>query len=115
MCSLSPLAYVIGQPGIELVAEISRELRLEGDARELVHLVQNMRRSAGLDIANKIATYYEGDAALDEVVEQHGDYIRQETLSVSVRRESPPAGAYEEAHKVNGLEARLGVKREETG
>ena len=49
------------------------------------------------------------------MVEQHGDYIRQETLSVSVRRESPPAGVYEEAHKVNGLEARLGVKREETG
>ena len=34
---------------------------------------------------------------------------------VSIRRESPPADAYVEEHKVNELEARLGVKREETG
>ena len=74
--------------------------------------MQNMRRSAGLDIADKIATCYQGDPALDEVVERHGGYIRQETLSVSITRGRPPAGAYVEEHKVNGLEARLGVKRE---
>ena len=110
--------YSVASEGGYTVAaptEISRELRLEGDARELVHLVQNMRRSAGLDIADKIVTCYEGDAALDEVVERHGDYIQQETLSVSIRRESPPEGAYEEAHKVNGLEAQIGVLREPAG
>ena len=107
--------YSVASEGGYTVAaptEISRDLRLEGDARELVHLVQNMRRSAGLDIADKIVTYYEGDPALDEVVEGHGDYIRQETLSNSVRRESPPAGAYVEEQKVNGLKARIGVLRE---
>ena len=110
--------YSVASEGGYTVAaptEISRDLRLEGHARELVHLVQNMRRSAGLDIADKIVTYYEGDPALDEVVELHGGYIRQETLSVSVSRESPPAGAYEEAHKVNGLDALIGVQREATG
>ena len=110
--------YAVASEGGYTVAvpiEVSRELRLEGDARELVHLVQNMRRSAGLDIADKIVTYYEGDPALDEVVEGHGDYIRQETLSVAVRRESPPAGAYVEEHKVNGIDARIGVLREVTG
>ena len=110
--------YSVASEGGYTVAaptEISRELRLEGDARELVHLVQNMRRSAGLDIADKIVTYYEGDPALDEVVERHGGYIRQETLSVSIMRESPPAGAYVEEHKVNGLDARVGVVRETEG
>ena len=57
--------YTVAAP-----TEISRELRLEGHARELVHLVQNLRRAAGLDIADKIVTYYEGDPALDEVVER---------------------------------------------
>ena len=110
--------YSVASEGGYTVAaptEISRELRLEGHARELVHLVQNMRRSAGLDIADKIATCYQGDPALDEVVAQHGGYIRQETLSVSIVREGPPEGAYVEEHKVNGLEARIGVKRETTG
>ncbi len=110
--------YSVASEGGYTVAaptEISRELRLEGDARELVHLVQNMRRSAGLDIADKIVTCYEGDPALDEVVELHGDHIRRETLSVSIRRESAPEGAYVEAHKVNGLEARIGVLREPAG
>ena len=107
--------YSVSSEGGYTVAaptEISRELRLEGDARELVHLVQNLRRSAGLDIADKITTYYEGDQALDEVVRRHGGYIRQETLSNEVRRESPPEGAHVEEHKVNGLDARVGVVRE---
>ena len=107
--------YSVASEGGYTVAaptEISRDLRLEGDARELVHLVQNMRRSAGLDIADKIVTYYEGDPALDEVVEGHGGYIRQETLSVSIRRESPPAGRLRGGAQGKRTEARIGVLRE---
>jgi isoleucyl-tRNA synthetase len=108
--------YAVASEGGYTVAvstEVSAELALEGLARELVHRIQNMRRSAGFDIADHIVTYYQGDARLDEVMSAHGDYVRQETLSRQVVKDAPVAGAYTEAHSVDGLEVTLGVKREE--
>ena len=102
---------VTGEPGytVAVTTEISHELALEGLARELVHRIQNMRRSAGFDIADHIVTYYQGGSELDEVVSAHGDYIREETLSRQVLNEAPADDAYSETHEVNGLEAVLGV------
>ena len=101
-----------GGYSVAVTTEITPELELEGRAREFVHLVQNMRRSADFDIADHIVTYYDGDDALDEVVAVHGDYIRQETLSRKLARGAPPEGAYREEQKVNGLAAVLGVVRD---
>ena len=44
-----------------LVTETTPELEAEGLARELAHHVNNMRKEAGLDIADRIALRYEGD------------------------------------------------------
>ena len=90
---------------------ISSDLAAEGTARELVHIVQNMRKAAGFDIADHIVTSYEGPSELGEVVEAHGEYIRQETLSNELVAGRAADGAHVENHKVNGLEAVLGVKR----
>ena len=50
-------AYLVAIP-----TEISPELAAEGMAREVVHRLQMMRRSAGFDIADHIITYYQSDA-----------------------------------------------------
>ena len=96
---------------VAIASEVTPELESEGRAREMVHLVQGMRRAAGFDIADHIVTYYQGDAALDDVVAAHGDYIRQETLSRELINQTPAEGAHVEHHQVNGLEAALGVRR----
>ncbi len=101
-----------GGYSVAVTTEITPELELEGRARELVHLVQNMRRSAEFDIADHIVTYYDGDEALEEVIAAHGDYIRQDTLSRELTRGVSPEGAYTEEQKVNGLAVVLGVVRE---
>ena len=101
-----------GGYSVAVTTEITPELELEGRARELVHLIQNMRRSAEFDIADHIVTYYGGDEALEEVIAAHGDYIRQETLSRELTRGVSPEGAYTEEQKVNGLAVVLGVVRE---
>ena len=97
---------------VAVTTEISHDLAMEGMARELVHRIQNMRRSAGFDIADHIITYLQGGTELDEVVSKYGDYIRQETLSRELVKAAPVEDAYVETHKVDGLEAVLGVKRE---
>ena len=100
-----------GQITVVMSKRISPELALEGLARELVHRIQNMRRSAGFDIADYITTYYQGPARMEEVVVSHGDYISQETLSRGLESGPPAEGAYVEEQVIDGLEVVLGVKR----
>ena len=113
----TPVAgYEVASEGgytVAVATTVSPELALEGLARELVHRIQNMRRSAGFDIADHIVTYYQGSPRLDEVMAAHGDYVRQETLSRRLVNEQPAAGAYTETHTIDGMEAALGVQREE--
>ena len=99
---------------VALSTEITPSLRLEGDARELVHGIQNMRRSADFDIADHIVTYYEGSPELDAVIAAHSEYIRQETLSQELLSHSPvDDGFYTETLKVNDIQATIGVRRAE--
>ncbi|MDE2715641.1 MAG: isoleucine--tRNA ligase [Chloroflexota bacterium] len=102
---------VIAEQGYSaaVTTELTADLELEGRARELVHQVQNMRRDAGFDIADRITTYYTGDTGIDEVIAAHGGYIRQETLSDDLVRSAPPEEAHAESHRINGMEADLGV------
>ena len=102
---------VIAEQGYSaaVTTEITAELELEGRARELVHQVQNMRRDAGFDIADRITTYYTGDPGIDDVIAAHGGYIRQETLSEDLVKSAPPQDAHAASHRINGLEAALGV------
>lgn len=108
------VGYAVAMEGgyvVAVVTELTPELADEGMARELVHLIQNMRRSAGFDIADRIVTTYQGDERIARVVQQHGDYIRQETLSVELRQGEPASSAYQEEHKVDGVSVKLGVLR----
>ena len=94
---------------VALSTEITPELRLEGDARELVHGIQNMRRSADFDIADHIVTYYESSPELNAVVAAHSEYIRQETLSEDLLNQPPADDAYTETLKVNRHSRRQSV------
>jgi len=106
--------YLVNTEGGHSVAvptEISPELRSEGMAREIVHRIQNMRRSAGFDIADYIVTHYQGDDYIKQVAKAHADYIKQETLSRELVEGSPEEDAFAESHKLSGHEISLGVKR----
>jgi isoleucyl-tRNA synthetase len=67
-------------------------LRREGLARELVRAVQDARKQAGLDVADRIALFVEGDAAVTAALAEHRDYLMNETLASSWRK--PKAGEF---------------------
>ena len=96
---------------VALSTEITPELRLEGQAREVVHHIQNMRRAADFEISDHIVAFYQGDA-LDPVIAAHADYIRQETLSRDLLKQSPADGAHTEPLNVDGIATTIGVMRE---
>ena len=106
--------YAVAREGPYLVAvdtTLTDDLRDEGLARELVHRIQTMRRSADFQITDRIVTWYAGDERTARVMAQHGDYVRQETLSTELREGEPDTGAYTEEAKLDGVVVKLGVKR----
>jgi isoleucyl-tRNA synthetase len=90
---------------------LTPELRAEGMAREVVHRLQTMRRSAGFDIADHILTYYQGEAYVGQVMADFADYIRQETLSRELVAGIPEGIDLRENYKLGGYNVLLGVKR----
>jgi isoleucyl-tRNA synthetase len=66
---------------VALDTEITPELALEGEARDLIRAIQEMRREAGLEVTDRILlTHPAGD-----VWDAHGDWIAGETLAVERR------------------------------
>ena len=96
---------------VEVATKITSELADEGLARELVHRIQFMRRSAGFDIADYIETYYQGGESIQRVMANFDSYIKQETLSQTLTENNPPEGAFSENHKIEGQGFTLAVKK----
>jgi len=94
-----------------IYTKITPELKTEGLAREIVHRLQTMRRSAGFDIADRIVTYYQGGAYISRVMEDFADYIKRETLSRELVDGVPPEGAFTESHRIEDHDILLAVKR----
>jgi hypothetical protein len=70
-----------------------------------------MRKEAGFRVADRIATYYAGDSALGEAIQDYADYLRAETLSQEVVAGEPPADAYRWQGQIDGRRLVLGVRR----
>ncbi len=64
-----------------LNTELTDDLILEGLAREFVSKVQNIRKTSGLDIADRIKLFYSGDELTNKAFDVYSDYIMSETLA----------------------------------
>ncbi len=95
--------------GIDVL--ITEDLAAEGIARELVRRIQNMRKEANFNIADKITLYYQTEGALQRVIESWGDYIKAETLAVDIKQNPMPEAAFQKAEQIDSLDIVLGVAR----
>lgn len=81
-------------------------LRAEGYARDVVRVVQDARKAAGLQVGDRIVLTLDVPAEHLAAVEVHRDTIARETLAVSVEIETGPAlQATVEAVDAGGYEA----------
>ncbi len=96
---------------VTVSTELTPELEREGLAREVVHRIQNLRKDAGFEIADRICTYYAGDETLREAMRAFDDYVRNATLSVEILESAAPADAQAETAAIDGREVTLGVVR----
>ncbi|KQQ26537.1 isoleucine--tRNA ligase [Frondihabitans sp. Leaf304] len=75
----------VGDGGFVLLdTQITPELAAEGLARDVVRAVQAARKSAGLDVSDRIRLTLGVDAAAEAAVEAHRDLIMGETLTLNL-------------------------------
>jgi isoleucyl-tRNA synthetase len=138
----APAGYSVEREGAHAVAlelKIDDDLRAEGWAREVVHAVQNARKTAGLQVEDRIELWLAGAPALMQAVAAHRDYVAGETLAVELRlgddagapdanapaanapaadapaanasETTPGAAVYSEQAAIDGLELTISVRR----
>jgi isoleucyl-tRNA synthetase len=98
---------------VALVTELTPELVQEGMAREFVRRVQDLRKSADLDVADRIELFVEASAGLRSAVEAHKDYITAETLASNLEFVSPPADASCVEDGFDGEKVKVGLKKKQ--
>jgi isoleucyl-tRNA synthetase len=82
-----PEGYSVEREGAHAVAldlAIDEDLRREGRAREIVHAIQSARKSAGLQVEDRIDLALDGAPALIEAASAYRDYVAGETLAVEL-------------------------------
>jgi isoleucyl-tRNA synthetase len=123
----APEGYSVEREGAHAVAldlSLDEELRREGHAREIVHAVQNARKTAGLQVEDRIELWLVGAPALIDAATAHRDYLCGETLALklTLREDGPSAEAqadravasrYREQAEVDGLELSIALRRAE--
>ena len=91
---------------IILNTTLTTELINEGHAREFVSKIQNMRKTNGYDVSDRINIYYQGEE-FSEVINNYCEYIKNETLAVNILETE----LNEELINVNGIEVYVKVEK----
>jgi hypothetical protein len=81
-----------GGETVALEVTITGELRREGLAREFVRLVQDARKSDGLDVTDRISVRWSAaDTEVAEAITEHREMISREVLAVDFGAQPPGA------------------------
>jgi len=109
---LQPLeGYQVERAGTHAVAlnlELDDALKREGLAREVVHAIQNARKSAGLNVEDRISLTLGGDGDLLDAVRANEDYVTAETLATSLSYDGAGGG---EQTAIEGKPLTIAVSR----
>ena len=73
-----------GRLTVALDITVTESLRKEGLARELVNRIQNLRKSNGYDITDKIVVTVLSTDEMDDAIKEFNEYIANQVLAVSV-------------------------------
>lgn len=73
-----------GRLTVALEVTVTEELRREGIARELVNRIQNIRKSSGFEITDKIKITLSKNPQTDDAVNEYNNYIRNQVLGTSL-------------------------------
>ena len=94
---------------VALDMTITDELLQEGLAREIVNRVQNLRKTTGFDVTDRIVITIEKNEKTDAAVAKFNDYICTETLATIVMADQVEA---EPDELVEGISVKLVIEKQ---
>ncbi len=106
--------YAVGSEGAylaALVTDLTPELVQEGLAREFVRRVQDLRKTADLEIADRIQLYYSASPGLQEAIKAFSAYIQAETLSVEMTASAIPEDIARVDDEFDQEKVTIGIKK----
>jgi len=106
--------YSVAQDGGYLVAvttTLTPELEQEGNARELVRRVQQLRKDAGLAISDRITLYVADSAVTRALLAGFGPYVQEETLTTKLVQNGVPGEVEQVSFELGGGEVTVGLAK----
>lgn len=95
---------------VALDTHLTRDLLLEGYARELINKIQFSRKEQGFEIMDRVnVSFCSGDDDITAAIAKHKDYILSETLASEIRESTDSNGM--PVLDINGKNVHLLVKR----
>lgn len=79
-----------GRLTVALDITVTEELKKEGLARELVNRIQNIRKSSGFDITDKVIIKIVSATEMDGAIQSFREYISNQVLAKSIEITSEP-------------------------
>ena len=99
-----------GNLTVALDITLNDELLNEGTARELVNRIQNMRKSSGFEITDKINVVLSHNPKTDAALAGFSDYVAAQVLANSIAvSDSLPAGS--QSIDMDGEEIRVSITK----
>jgi isoleucyl-tRNA synthetase len=93
--------------------ELTHELRLAGLLRDVVRVVQDARKNAGLDVTDRIELWWRvgGSPEPAEAIREHADQLAAEVLATGVHEGAPPESTEAFTAEDDDLGLRLWLRR----
>ncbi|HEU5267627.1 MAG TPA: isoleucine--tRNA ligase [Jatrophihabitans sp.] len=94
-----------GSDTVALDLELTHELRLGGLVREIIRLVQEARKNAGLDVTDRIELWWRvgGSPEPAEAIRAHADQLAAEVLAASLVEGAPDGEMFSTSDEELGL------------
>ena len=96
---------------VALDTEVTDELYKEGLMRELVRLVQDLRKEAGYEVSDRIRVQLKTTAELEAVATQFSDVIKAETLAEELELGGGMESDIEKDFEIDDYSGKLALKK----
>lgn len=92
---------------VALELELTEDLIREGLARELVNKIQQMRKTEGLEVTQRIDVTVNADDAVAQAIEYHREYMQAEVLAHTIKGNANASDGME--WDINGHTAQIAI------
>ena len=96
-----------GNISVVLDTTLTKELLLEGLAREVIRRIQSLRKEADFVITDRIKIYYNSNEEFDTMLKLYENYVKEETLALEIIKDE----SIEKTISVNDLEVGFKLER----